>query len=126
MLENLNLKIPTALILLSVTDARYKSPNLGPSKWLSCALYYPLFLPQTPFCRLHLLFSLFPVIMHTKHEKVRQSTGKQHFIHSLLRHITRQKFNTVFSSCQEVIISKMYMYILKSILIGPLSISRVQ
>ena len=112
MLKNLNLKIPIVLILLFVTDASYKSPNLGPSIWLCSAPYYPLFLPQTPFCRLHLLFSPFPVIMHTKHEKAKQLTGKQHFIYSLLRHTTRQKFNTVFSSCPQVIISKIDMYLL--------------
>ena len=106
MLKNLNLKIPIVLILLSVTDASYKSPNLGPSTWLSCAPYYSLFLPQTPFCRLHLLFSPFPAIMHTKYEKAKQLTGKQHFIYSLLRHTTRQKFNTVFSSCPEVVFSR--------------------
>ena len=79
MLKNLNLKISIVLILSLVTDASYKSPNLGPSTWLSCARYFP-------FCRLHLLFSPFPAIMHTKHEKAKQLTGKQHFIYSLLRH----------------------------------------
>ena len=62
-----------------VTDARYKTPNLGPSTWLSRARYFP-------FCLLRLLFSPFPAIMHTKHEKAKQLTGKQHFIYSLLRH----------------------------------------
>ena len=50
--------------------------------------------------------------MDTKYEKVKQLTDKQHFIYSLLRHTTRQKFNTVFSSCPEAIISKMDMYLL--------------
>ena len=40
------------------------------------------------------------MLLHTKYEKAKQLTGKQHFIYS------RQKFNTVFSSCLEVIISK--------------------
>ena len=52
-------------------------------------------------------------------------------IYSLLRHTTRQKFNTLFSSCPQVVISKMDMYllsynVLKMILVGPRSISRVQ
>ena len=113
MLKNLNLKIPIVLILSSVTDARYKSPNLGPStKAQFCALF-PALPTSNSLLPLHLLFSPFPVIMHTKHEKAKQLTGKQHFIYSLLRHTTRQKFNKVFSSCPEgLIISKMDMYLL--------------
>ena len=46
--------------------------------------------------------------MHTKHEKAKQLTAKEQFIYS------RQKFNTAFSSCLGVIISKMYfLYILQ-------------
>ena len=106
MLKNLNLKIPIVLILSSVTDARYKSPNLGPStKAQFCALF-PALPTSNSLLPLHLLFSPFPVIMHTKHEKAKQLTGKQHFIYSLLRHTTRQKFNTVFSSCPEVVFTR--------------------
>ena len=130
MLKYLNLKIPIVLILLSETDARYKSPISSVPQWLSCAPYYPLFLPVTPFCRLHLLFSPFPAVMHTKHEKANQLTDKQRFIYSLLRHTTRQKFNTVFSSCPEgLILSKMDMYLLSyslNDLNRSRSISRVQ
>ena len=43
-------------ILSFATDARYMSPNLGPSTWHSSAPYYPLFPPLTPFCFYTFLF----------------------------------------------------------------------
>ena len=87
-------------------------PNLGPSTMAHfCALFPALPTSNNFILLLHLLFTTCPVcegfsvimLLHSKHEKAKQLTGKQHFIYS------RQKFNTVFSSCLEVIISRMYL-----------------
>ena len=95
------------------TDARCMSPNLGPSTMAQfCSLF-----PALPTCNSLLLsfLKLSCLGMVSSYNAYETWEGKTinwqtaFYLFTTASLTTRQKFNTAFSSCLEIIISKMYL-----------------